>query len=400
MSLRRLVRDVARSAGNWVVCPAGERHLDLMTNIASSPLGYRHPCLEAGLRRPFPGGESLEAVLATKPALNMFPVPELDRQLAEVYPRIVPAHFGPDYHLHLDNAGAGAVENVLKMCYRRLAAKVGDDAAGAAPVVSFAGGFHGRLLGSLSLTQSNPRHKAGFPAFPWRVCPWPAAHVAGSPDDGECLAALGEALQQGPAAVVLEPVQCEGGDRWASPGFLRGVRRLCSEADVPLVADEVQTGMSTGALFASDFFQPDAVVFSKKFQSAGAVCRRWLAPAEAYSFNTTWGGSVVDGRLLELVLDVVERDDLLAQSRATGAALLAGVAALPGVRHPRGRGALLAFDVDDAEGLAAALLRNHRLLVGTCGHSPASIRLRPPLTLEMAEVEFAVNAIAAALAAR
>jgi 4-aminobutyrate aminotransferase/(S)-3-amino-2-methylpropionate transaminase len=266
-------------------------------------------------------------------------------------------------------------------------------------VISFEGGFHGRSLGALSATRSKPIHKLDIPAFDWPVVPFPAsqfplaAHAEQNrAAEARSLEAVKAALDAHPdevAAVIVEPIQGEGGDRHASPAFFQALRRLTAERGVALIIDEVQTGGGgTGAIWAHEAWNlpepPDMVTFSKKMQLGGFYCREELAPAEPLRIFNTWLGDPLRGAQLEVILEVVERDRLLENTRATGERLLAGLEDLcrryPGVLSgARGLGTFAAVDFPDGARRDAALaaLRNRGLEVG--GSGDRALRFRPAL---------------------
>jgi 4-aminobutyrate aminotransferase/(S)-3-amino-2-methylpropionate transaminase len=266
-------------------------------------------------------------------------------------------------------------------------------------VISFEGSFHGRTLGALSATRSKPIHKLDFPAFNWPVVPFPAnrfplaAHAEQNrAAEARSLEAVQAAIDAHPdevAAVIVEPIQGEGGDRHASAAFFQELRRLTAARGVSLIIDEVQTGGgATGAFWAHEAWglsePPDIVTFSKKMQLGGYYCREELAPVEPLRIFNTFLGDPLRAAQLEVILEVIDRDRLLESTRATGERLLAGLTELseryPGVLSgARASGTFAAIDLPDTAQRDKALhaLRQRGLEVG--GSGDRSIRFRPAL---------------------
>ena len=195
-------------------------------------------------------------------------------------------------------------------------------------ILSFEGGFHGRSLGALSATRSKAIHKLDIPAFRWPVAPFPAnrfpldAHAAeNAAAEARSLEAVEAHLRGGNVAgVIVEPIQGEGGDRHASPAFFHALQVLCKKHGAAFIVDEVQTGGgATGSFWAHEAWglpeSPDIVTFSKKMQLGGFFLKDEFAPAEAYRIFNTWLGDPLRAAQLEVVLEVVARDGLLARVR-------------------------------------------------------------------------------------
>jgi 4-aminobutyrate aminotransferase/(S)-3-amino-2-methylpropionate transaminase len=325
--------------------------------------------------------------------------------------------------------GAEAVENALKAAFawkaRRNRGGAGwttDDltavmrneqtSANALTVLSFEGGFHGRTLGALSATRSKPIHKLDFPAFNWPVVPFPASrfplaeHAAANREaEARSLQAITDVLdRQGHrvAALLVEPIQGEGGDRHASPEFFRALRRLLSGREVAFVVDEVQTGLgATGTFWAHHAWlldePPDIVTWSKKFQLGGLFLREEFLPAEPYRIFNTFLGDPLRAAQANVILDVVERDRLVAHTVRSGARLVSGLVEL-GTRHPgllsegRGAGTFAAIDVRDPATRDQMLDRLRQRGVEAGGSGDRSIRFRPALVFGARHVDEALDA--------
>lgn len=186
-------------------------------------------------------------------------------------------------------------------------------------ILSFESAFHGRMFGSLSTTRSKAIHKVDIPAFDWPTAPFPqlkyplADHATeNAAEETRCLEALESTLRERDrqgrdvAAIVIEPIQSEGGDRHASPAFFQGVREITRRMGKLMIVDEVQTGVgATGRFWAHEWWGnpgdgagstgnkgkgPDMVTFSKKFQAAGFYYSEALFPSKPYRNFNTWMG--------------------------------------------------------------------------------------------------------------
>ncbi|WP_437622631.1 aminotransferase class III-fold pyridoxal phosphate-dependent enzyme [Sorangium sp. So ce1151] len=415
-------QDARKSLGNYMVDVDGNVLLDVYGHIAAVPIGYNHPDLLAAWR-----SGRFDWCAGYRSALGVAPAPEWVDLVEKTLMRVAPKGHS---HVFTFTTGAEAVENALKAAFIRLARRRrggaqpsdGDLAAcmlnqqpgvNALKVISFEGGFHGRSMGALSATRSKPIHKLDIPAFDWPVVPFPALQFPEAEHaeqnraaEARSLEAVEAALDAHPdeiAALIVEPIQGEGGDRHASPAFFQALRRLTAERGVALIIDEVQTcGGGTGALWAHEAWDlpepPDMVTFSKKMQLGGFYCREELAPVEPLRVFNTWLGDPLRGAQLEVILEVIERDRLLENTRATGERLVAGLEDLcrryPGVLSgARGTGTFAAVDFPHAARRDAALtaLRNRGLEVG--GSGDRTLRFRPALVFGARHVAEALDLV-------
>jgi 4-aminobutyrate aminotransferase/(S)-3-amino-2-methylpropionate transaminase len=416
----RMIVDLTKSSGNMLADVSGKKYLDMFGHIGSLPLGYNHPRLLDCVRRN-------ASLAAHRAAVNVITPLEHVDQLHTVFQKTKPAYFPSNFYLHLDSTGSCAVENALKACYKyRVQQLYGEpdesrllqameNHAPRLKFLSFQGGFHGRTIGALSTSRSNAHHKVDFPAFNnWEALPFPKykypLHLNSEfnqHQDERCLQVLEDTLKDCAgkvAGLIVEPIQAEGGDVQGSNLFFRGVRRLTAMHGVPMIMDEVQTGLgSTGKLFAHQHWvnspedAPDMVTFSKKFQIAGFYAKPCFRAEDGCPTNSTWAGDPFRGELLREIIDIVQEENLIHKAEQTGEALKERLQHLPNIR---GKGAFLAFDLDSPTSRDKFLedMQANGVLVGGCGLK--SIRLRPPLTFHKEEeIDFFVNTVRTALAA-
>jgi 4-aminobutyrate aminotransferase/(S)-3-amino-2-methylpropionate transaminase len=269
-------------------------------------------------------------------------------------------------------------------------------------ILSFKTGFHGRLFGSLSTTRSKPIHKLDIPAFDWPQAPFPVLkypldeHTAeNAAEEQRCLDETEHILttyHNPPAAVVIEPIQSEGGDNHATPTFFRGLRDLTKKHNVLLIVDEVQTGVgATGKFWAHEHWglttPPDMVTFSKKAQTAGYYFgNNDLRPNKPYRQFNTWMGDPARAILFRSIIQEIKRLDLVANTAATGDYLFAGLKRLAekfpqDIQNLRGKGqgTFIAFDsVRRDEVLKKA--KGQGVNIG--GSGERAVRLRPMLIFQ------------------
>lgn len=315
-----------------------------------------------------------------------------------------------------------AVENALKVAFdwkvrKNLAAGRGEEGKNeiGTQVIHFAHCFHGRSGYTLSLTNTaDPRKYQYFPKFDWpRIDPpaltFPVDADAAREADDAALAAVEQAFLDNPddiAAVIIEPILAEGGDKHLTSYFLQGLKKLCDEYEAMFILDEIQTGMGlTGAMWCHQAldFVPDIIAFGKKTQVCGILAGPKVDEVERNCFvessriNSTFGGHLVDMVRLTRILEIIEEDNLVENARTVGAYLLERLgqvaADIPSVSNVRGRGLMCAFDLPDTESrddFLKAAMAGGMLILG-CGTE--SIRFRPPLQTTREHVDRGIEVV-------
>ena len=307
------------------------------------------------------------------------------------------------------NAGTEAVENAVKFARSH---------TGRPAVIGFEGGFHGRTLLSLSLTSKTHPYKAGLGPFAPEVYRVPFPNDYRGPDWETALAALERALvtqvaAETVAAIVIEPVQGEGGFVVAPLEFMQGVRRLCDEHGIVMVVDEVQTGFGrTGKLFAIEHYgvEPDLITVAKSIAMglplSGVIGKAEIMDAPGDSaIGGTYVGNPVAQAAAHAVLDVIEEENLCARATVLGDTMRARMESwkerFPQIGDVRGLGAMLAIELvsdpstkePDAETATAIVEEAGRngLLLLKSGIYSNCIRVLAPLTLTDAELDEALG---------
>jgi L-lysine 6-transaminase len=408
------VFDFEKSHGAWFHdARSGREYLDFLTFFASSPIGYNHPQMRDPRFL-----ELLQRVALVKPALSDIYTVEY-AWFVDVFARVaIPRYFE---HTFFIEGGALGIENALKTAFdwkvRRNKSK-GLAGERGTQVIHFEKAFHGRTGYTLSLTNTDPVKTDHFPKFAWPRVKTPALRFPVTADvERDVAAAEQQALEQvrrafadhadDVAALIIEPIQGEGGDNHFRGEFLRELARLCREHDCFFIVDEVQTGVGlTGRFWAHEHFglQPDALAFGKKTQVCGCMIGPLVdqEPDNVFKvssrINSTWGGSLVDMVRCARFLEILETEQLVDNARIVGDYLLRGLLALQQelgglMSNARGLGLMIAFDLPDADTRARAharIIENGMLLL-TSG--TRSIRFRPPLDLKTAEADVALDIV-------
>ena len=366
-----------RGSGTELWDTDGKRYLDFLCGIAVTSLGHANPAVSAAICR------QADTLLHVS---NFFSNPAATTAAVQLTALLGEAT-GHEGQVFFCNSGAEANEAALK-----LARKFGG--RGRHAVVSAFGSFHGRTLATLAATGQPAKHE------PFQPMPDGFRHVPFND-----LAALEAAIDPTVAAVLLEPVQGEGGVVPADPQYLRDVRAMCDERGLLLILDEVQTGFArTGTWFG---FQhagvvPDVVTLAKAMGNGFPVGAVWAKREVAAVFQpgdhgSTYSGTAIATAAVSAVIDEMQRIDAPRLARERGAELSAALRVVPGVVEVRGAGLLLAVEL--AEGIDAKsvyLASLERGLV-TNAVTATALRLAPPLTVSSAEIAEAVAILTAVL---
>ncbi|HXV75624.1 MAG TPA: L-lysine 6-transaminase [Candidatus Polarisedimenticolaceae bacterium] len=416
-----VVLDLDRSSGSRLRdARDGKEYLDCFSFFASSPLGINHPAMME------PAFLDRLARVAVNKVSNADFYTDVYAEFVEAVDRIArPASMR--YFFFIEG-GALAVENALKAAFdwkvrlNRAAGVGGERGHG---VLHLEHAFHGRSGYTLSLTNTaDPRKTMYYPKFDWPRIPSPAirfplddaerARLHGAEDE-----ALDQARRQleqaqgGVAAIILEPIQGEGGDRHFRTRFLRGLRELADRYEALLIFDEIQTGVGmTGRFWAFEHHdvEPDILVFAKKMQVGGLMAgdRIDRVPDNVFHvpsrINSTWGAHIVDMLRASRMLAVIRDEGLVERAEITGRRLLTGLAE-SAARHGgsidnvRGRGLMCAIDLPGTElrDRAVRTAMTNGVIVLPCGER--SIRFRPALTISEHEIDEAVARLDDTLAA-
>ncbi len=398
-SLTRAYPLVADTGRGYVITDVdGNRYLDFAAGIAVASTGHGHPAVVAAIKEQ---ADRLIHIAATD-----FYEPrymELSERLAAIAP------FRERARVFLTNSGTEAVEGAIKLA-RYHTHRTG--------IIAFEGAFHGRTMGALSLTNSKIKQRAGFgPLLPMvEHAPYPRVRAWRDHSGGDGTAEL-EVLRRSifgrvmaptdVAAIFVEPIQGEGGYFPAPASFLRGLREICDEYGILLVADEIQSGMGrTGKWWAIEHadVEPDIVTTAKGIASGmpigGFIARDsvWTWPPGAH--GSTFAGNPICAAAAMATLDVLE-DGLLPNASAMGERLMAGLRRIAQpreqVRDIRGIGLMVGVEFATHEQAAAVehAAFQRGLLTLECGES--TLRFCPPLVVDDAAVDAAVAVFDAAL---
>ncbi|WCM94417.1 4-aminobutyrate--2-oxoglutarate transaminase [Acidovorax sp. NCPPB 2350] len=393
--------DKAVNAELWDV--EGRRVIDFAAGIAVLNTGHRHPKVVAAIER--------QLQRFTHTAYQIVPY-ESYVALAERINRLSPGTHAKKTAFF--STGAEAVENAVKIARA---------ATGRPGVIAFSGAFHGRTLMTMALTGKVAPYKLGFGPFPGDVHHLPFPNALHGVSEAQALAALqglfkADIEPRRVAAIIIEPVQGEGGFNPVPPGFMRALRQVCDEHGILLVADEVQTGFArTGKVFAMEHFDvlPDLTTFAKSLAGGmplSGVCGRaevMDAPAPG-GLGGTYAGNPLAVAAAHAVLDAIEEERLCERADALGGRLrerLQGLrAAVPRIAEVRGLGGMIAVEFSDpatgqpdaafAQRVQARALERGLLLL-SCGVHGNVIRFLFPLTIGDALFGEALDVLEAAL---
>ncbi|HSR12708.1 MAG TPA: aspartate aminotransferase family protein [Thermodesulfobacteriota bacterium] len=395
--------------GPFCIDVDGNILLDFVSHVATSALGYNHPDLvriASRLQSVDPdryAGCDFIGAWGENPATSEIPTPShLHYKLMEITSQF---GFGSAF---FSNSGAEAVENALKICY--------DHNKSYGYGICFTGAFHGRTLGALSLNRSKKVQRDWFPEiphvvdFPYCVC---------SPGDCRCgwiVCCTGkEGLRSrldafldpdiglvDPAEVayiIIEPIQGEGGYNVPSPDFMKEVDRISKAYSIPLISDEIQSGLGrTGKWWGIEHFgiKPDIITIAKSLRVGATLGRTELFPQQEYRISSTWGeGNALSSAVGYTLIEIIQRENLLENARKMGDYFLSGLRSLQ-KRHSfivdvRGIGLMDAIEIDTRERrdrITRRAMEQGLLIIG-CGYKV--VRFLPPLDVRGREIDMALD---------
>ncbi len=407
----KLVFDLQKSHGSYIYDSRANRTLlDFFTFFATGALGMNHPKLKTPEFLAKLGHTAIN-----KPSNSDAYTVEM-AEFVETFARIAQPSYLP-YVFFIDG-GALANENALKAAFdwkvRKNFAKGYTREVGT-QVIHFKQAFHGRSGYTLSLTNTEPMKTNYFPKFQWPrihnpVLTFPLTEARLEQVKKEEVMAIDQikkAIKENPddmAALIIEPIQCEGGDNHFRKEFFVELRTICDESDMMLIFDEVQVGVGiTGKMWAHEYFvKPDMMTFGKKMHVCGFTSSTRIDEAPENVFhvpsrlNSTFGGNLVDMVRTQRILEIIAEDQLVKNSHIVGDYLHANLLVLEKefpnlINNTRGLGLLCAIDLDarqNREIIKEKALEKGLVLIG-CGDR--TIRFRPPLILSKTEVDEGID---------
>jgi len=404
-----LISDLHKSKGNYLIDIDNNKYLDMYCNIASLPLGYNHPkLLNIDISKIMP-------LIIHRPALGINPSYEWMEEIEKTMKYFKPN--GTDYMYTGGSCGSNANENAFKAAFINYTKKnnVYDEniklntvlhnkhpGTPNLSILSFYKGFHGRTLGCLSATRSNPFHKIDIPSFNWPAAPFPSIKYPlhenleyNKKNEELCLEDTEYIIDNSSepiAGMIVEPIQSEGGDNHASIDYFNKLRNLALKKNITFIVDEVQTGVgATGTMWAHEQWNldtpPDIITFAKKMQISGYFTKKDYIPDNKFHIFNTWMGDPLRIFITNLIGEVIEEENLLENVKNTGDYLHESLNNLNSdlIYNIRGKGTYMAFDLDYDPITFTQIARKNGLNIGTCGNK--AIRLRPSLTFTKENVD-------------
>ena len=406
------VMDMKKSHGSWLVDERdGSEYLDMFSMFASGAVGYNHPDILAGKDR-------LAAAALYKPTLSDI----YNVQYAEFVEAFSNTAI-PEYlpHTFFIEGGALGVENALKVAFDWKVRKNMENGKGekGGKIIHFKQAFHGRTGYTLSLTNTtDPRKTMYFPKFDWPRIDIPKLSfpitdiVLENVEKNEKIAIdqIKSAISNNPddiAALIIEPIQGEGGDNHFRDDFFVALRQLCDENEMLFIMDEVQTGIGiTGKWWAHQHnsVKPDIISFGKKTQVCGLLAGKRVEEvdknvfSESSRINSTFGGNLADMVRFHIILEIIEKENLIENAKNMGAVLKKELQFLSEefpayVTNPRGLGLFAAFDLPsqtERDKVIGGLLKNKLLMLPS---GDDAIRFRPHLNVTSEDLKTSIDII-------
>ncbi len=405
------VWDITReSIGPFCKDVDGNILMDFTAHVAASPLGYNNPKMTNQLKELFDigpvdpskiAGQDFYVGTSTKrPEDSSIPGPS---HLMDALTDIT-SHYSMDT-VFLSNTGAEAVENALKICYDKTEGKYG---------ITFDGAFHGRTLGALSVNRSRGKYRRSFPelhgieSLPFcqeQQCSQENCNCGFFPTEDESLLSRvvdGSMNADEIAYIIIEPIQGEGGYKMPSKEFMNELESVSSLHDIPIIADEVQTGIGrTGEWWGCDNYaiEPDVISTAKPARVGATIANKEMFPEKKGRLSSTWGaGDVIATAQGVATIRAIDEYNLLQNAIDRGAQFvdLCTDMELDTVENVRNKGLLIGIELtstEDRDSLIDAALQQGLLLMG-CGDN--TIRVLPPLDVTEREIQLSVELLESA----
>lgn len=363
---------VKGGSGCYLISYDGKKYLDFHSNVCTAPLGYGHP--------------EILKVLKEKAKLTAYKIAGQDffceeaLELAKKLRKILPKQLSK---ILLVNSGAEAVENAMKFAYRKMGVSAG---------VCFTGAFHGRTLGALSFTESKKVQKEHYPEIDNHIIKFCTS------DSDPAINDLKDLLKRvaKPSFVIVEAVQGEGGYKPASKKFLQNLRKLTTENQMPLIIDEVQSGLGrTGKWWAFEHYDivPDIMSCAKALQVGAAVSKEEFSPKEPGAVSSTWGGgSRIDMAVGAKIIETIEKEKLLKNAEKVGKFLKESFGELMErhknkIEEVRGLGLMIGVEFKKVEERNKIIQRTFKNRLSILGCGEKTIRIAPPLIITEEEAQ-------------
>ncbi len=406
------VLDLENSHGTRIIdAKTGDVYLDFFTFFASSALGMNHPKLLNETVR-----KELQLAAINKPSNSDIYTIQM-AEFVETFSRVAK----PDYmkYLFFISGGALAVENGLKVAFDWKVQKnfsKGYSEEKGHQVIHFKQAFHGRSGYTMSLTNTEPTKIKYFPKFNWPRITNPKIKFPLEENfeevinlENQAIDEIYSAIKNNPddiAVIIIEPIQGEGGDNFFRKEFFEKLRLIADENEILLMFDEVQCGFGlTGKFWASEYYvKPDIIAFGKKSQVCGIMVSDRIDDVPDNCFhkssriNSTWGADLTDMVRSKHIMEIIEEENLVENSRIQGEYLLENLKTIQNefpnlISNARGLGLMCSFDLPNSS------LRNdfrnkclnEKLIILGCGER--SIRFRPPLNVSKEELDEGLNKI-------
>ncbi len=402
-----IVLDLEKSEGAYLYdSKYGKTYLDFFTFFASNPLGMNHPKVagNAAFRK------RISDVAIHNPSNSDIYTSQM-AEFVDTFDRVGIPSYLP--HAFFVAGGALAVENALKVAFDWKVQKnfhKGYRVEKGTKILHFEQAFHGRTGYTMSLTNTDANKVALYPKFDWPRISNPkmtfpqTAHAIADVAAREAIALAQaeryfEMYKDDIAAIILEPIQGEGGDNQFRPEFHQALRDMADRHEALLIYDEVQTGVAlTGKFWAHEHYvKPDIIAFGKKAQVCGILVGTRVDEIDTNVFrkssriNSTWGGNLVDMVRFQRYLEIIEEDHLVAHAAKTGDYLLSKLHSFQqtheAIGNSRGKGLMCAFDLPSTHERNALVdaAYDNGLMILPCGSH--SVRFRPPLMITPAQID-------------